>query len=871
MHLTGALGLSCLILTLAAAEQGKPQIAATRYSDWDVPVILFDAAAKPFSADPTGAKDATGAIQATLDACLKQGGGTVYLPAGRYRIDGRLNIPGHVSLRGDWLKPTDQDLKVQGTVLEIYGGKGKPEDKATITINDCSAIRDLSIFYPEQTPAKPIPYPFTIDAIGFLGTSLNLTLVNPYQGLRYGGIGNNMSLAYVRNVYGTPLLTGLSAGNAVAAPRFENIHFAPSYWAGSGLARAPQQAEITRAIRALDSAAFRFGSSGGGMMIGNLDAIGYHTGIQIWGDSSTRMFDFTVRDCQIGLDAQKYKAHGWVIIGGKVEASGPGAIALRGSDDGLLQFNNCSFTSSERLVQINSGIATFVSCRFGAWRTQAAIESKAAQLLVGGCTFASPPAGGKHLHLDDATQLATVYGNTYTGAPSFSGRAADGKSVVIDTTSAYTFTPIDSATYTFAERPKLPKAANQLFNVRDFGAKGNALNDDTAAINRALATAGSAGGGTVFVPCGAYRINGHLQVPTAVELRGLHDVAVKSEDARSILLSYGDKGNANAPAMITLARGSGVRGLFIYRPEQSYNSKKGQTTIFNYPPAVKSAGPDCWAINLALGNTQKGVDFSVGGGHFTDWIYGITLDYVVKIRAEGTRPSVVENLMIKTDIWRTVRKMPWSDFTTTPDIFADTAPSVGEAEGLRSQGYGLMVEGDGRFIAYAHFFNGAGIQYRIDGSPTANYYMCGGEGDSRGFEVNAKGALDLEMVGNTYHTGAEYGMYNLGPKAKATLIACKSYGFPSRSYYASGEGRLILQQEFHGPTCPLFLEVDGNASALMEGCFLSGKSDERMVVAPTAKGSMIASLTPKGNIVRGKAQIEACAQNHGDRGGKKKK
>jgi hypothetical protein len=44
-------------------------------------------------------------------------------------------------------------------------------------------------------------------------------------------------------------------------------------------------------------------------------------------------------------------------------------------------------------------------------------------------------------------------------------------------------------------------------NVRQFGAKGDGVADDTAAINAAIAAAAAAGG-TVFMPCGTYLLTG---------------------------------------------------------------------------------------------------------------------------------------------------------------------------------------------------------------------------------------------------------------------------------------------------------------------------------------------------------------------------
>ena len=43
-----------------------------------------------------------------------------------------------------------------------------------------------------------------------------------------------------------------------------------------------------------------------------------------------------------------------------------------------------------------------------------------------------------------------------------------------------------------------------VFNVREFGAKGDGVTVDTAAINRAIDAAASAGGGSVVFPAGTY-------------------------------------------------------------------------------------------------------------------------------------------------------------------------------------------------------------------------------------------------------------------------------------------------------------------------------------------------------------------------------
>lgn len=47
---------------------------------------VIDVTAAPYKADPTGARDATAAIQAALDATGRAGGGVVFLPTGTYRL-----------------------------------------------------------------------------------------------------------------------------------------------------------------------------------------------------------------------------------------------------------------------------------------------------------------------------------------------------------------------------------------------------------------------------------------------------------------------------------------------------------------------------------------------------------------------------------------------------------------------------------------------------------------------------------------------------------------------------------------------------------------------------------------------------------------
>ena len=69
---------------------------------------------------------------------------------------------------------------------------------------------------------------------------------------------------------------------------------------------------------------------------------------------------------------------------------------------------------------------------------------------------------------------------------------------------------------------KNPPAPNPPeLNVRDFGALGDGIKDDTAAFSAAMKAATDTGNFAVFVPRGRYLISTRLDVPANVILEGV--------------------------------------------------------------------------------------------------------------------------------------------------------------------------------------------------------------------------------------------------------------------------------------------------------------------------------------------------------------
>ena len=62
--------------------------------------------------------------------------------------------------------------------------------------------------------------------------------------------------------------------------------------------------------------------------------------------------------------------------------------------------------------------------------------------------------------------------------------------------------------------------SGQPFNVKDYGAVGDGVADDTAAIQATINAANTAGGGTVYFPSGDYKTDSQITLESDIELRG---------------------------------------------------------------------------------------------------------------------------------------------------------------------------------------------------------------------------------------------------------------------------------------------------------------------------------------------------------------
>jgi len=95
------------------------------------------------------------------------------------------------------------------------------------------------------------------------------------------------------------------------------------------------------------------------------------------------------------------------------------------------------------------------------------------------------------------------------------------------------------------------KWPEKVFNIRDFGAKGDNVTDDSEAFRKALQAVAENGGGIIYFPAGIYRLNGWFLLPRRTVLRGegmdvtwlkwpMNDPKTRADLLKAVLFTAGE-------------------------------------------------------------------------------------------------------------------------------------------------------------------------------------------------------------------------------------------------------------------------------------------------------------------------------------------
>ena len=169
--------------------------------------------------------DNTQAIQHALNAAGAHGGGYVILEAGFYYVKNRLLVPEGVHFVGNAVANRHfKDKQEAATLITEYGKNLEKTDYGFITMEDDSALRNISVYYIDQDCAAVVKYSPTVCVTGD-NVQINKTIfIAGY--INFYVTGENALISYARGL-------GLGAGfiaEGIESGRFEYMFFSINDW-----------------------------------------------------------------------------------------------------------------------------------------------------------------------------------------------------------------------------------------------------------------------------------------------------------------------------------------------------------------------------------------------------------------------------------------------------------------------------------------------------------------------------------------------------------------------------------------------------------------------------------------------------------------
>lgn len=165
-------------------------------------------------------------------------------------------------------------------------------------------------------------------------------------------------------------------------------------------------------------------------------------------------------------------------------------------------------------------------------------------------------------------------------------------------------------------------------SVKDFGATGDGVTDDTIAIQNAVAAVAALGGGTVFYPSGVYKTTAAITLVSGVTHCGSSrvDINNSAKPASKIV---------NESTDIFVNTTSTITG--VYFKDLWIESDVGGGHIFNWSQSGIVAKVEIFGCSFIQKNRTKAViNGTASGGVFSIWMHDFEWEYV----ANNTIPAI---------------------------------------------------------------------------------------------------------------------------------------------------------------------------------------------------------------------------------------
>ena len=576
--------------------------------------------------DNTGATDVSGLLNKAIRNLFNMGGGTLYLPAGKYRLDKPVFIRPGTALRGDFVQPgPDRVDPSENTVICAYYGRGKDEQSDPLFFLDGSSLIDgLVIWYPEQEVDRIVPYAPTIrhsrrDARSALnGASRNIFLVNAYTGIQLGKERRGTCIQLIKNIYGTPLGDGIEVWRDADIPRILNVDFNPGYWPAAGLDTSPPDREKLKKHLFENASGITYHRCDGSELA-NSTIRGYRKGLKLadghrmdnglWLDNEGHYINFRITECYDAVWISNIKNHG-------------------------TQFYNCILQGVRSAVFVDSPMhreecAMFMGCELSGGKA-AVMQSWDAEkndlfsLMFSACTFKGPVAWtggnisivdcdfdfeGRHLLFGPDTGHAIVADSRFKDTRTIVNGAGD-RVKVSDPRPKYIVPP--EYTYDVNRISAYRPSRTETVVVE----AGDGKTDDAGRLQQVVDELSRRGGGYVVFSPGIYLLERPLTVRKDVELRG----RVQSWQHSTFVSYYAEKDRPKSPVIyvkygrddvdssaITLEENAGLDGLFFHYPGQEFNSETKQV-MNRYAWLIRIKGDRAYVKHVTASNPWRFID-----------------------------------------------------------------------------------------------------------------------------------------------------------------------------------------------------------------------------------------------------------------------
>jgi hypothetical protein len=370
--------------------------------------------ARDHGAKGDGTTDDTKALQVALDAAAAKGP-VCYVPPGLYRLNGALTVPPGVTLCGASGGVPHSEHPI-GTVLLVFGGRGKADGEPLITLKPNAVVRNVTIHYPEQTLPDVAPYPWSIRADGELCQVLDVCLTNPYQAIDIGTKWNELHL--LRNVFACPLHIGVFIDQCTDIGRIENVHFNPNFWTRMALKPRFPGGDI-KAYLEKNLVGFKIGKTDWEFISNSFvifPKIGFHFDDFGHGPGNAVITQSGGDICPVAVRVDRTQGHAGVQFANCQFMS---TVEVGPQNSGPVKFANCGFWGTEltreQVRHQGPSALTLTSCHFTGWdhggKGDPCIRSSGGRLIVNGCEFMD--SGKQAISLEKGLKAATVLGCTF--------------------------------------------------------------------------------------------------------------------------------------------------------------------------------------------------------------------------------------------------------------------------------------------------------------------------------------------------------------------------------------------------------------------------------------------------------------------------